>query len=384
MGLWEIPINQLELWLDFFIETKQEDARNEIKPEDWIPHPEPGYVGFFYQDFAHNLNALSGSEEIIFHLNDFDTKEPVEAHEIQSLTKDTARIIVDANTYHLEMLSHAVVAAIRPLTGLMTDDMVVQFKKYNDTTWSILTLDTENFRETGDGWYQVKLLSTQLDTPGQLIVIIKSTDDSPVKFQSQQEIRIVPQETSPTGQVVDIKVMDQNSVPVDGAEVAIYDETDTKYLFRQVTDFSGDCRFYLTPGSYKVRIMRPLHDFNNPEDLIVPTGGGQFEYVGISYIATFPELPDTCNLFGTILDVDGNPKRNVPIIAQSVQKNTNAIIGSNGVAVSTTTVPTDEDGRFEMSLIRGVTVKLVIQEMQLSVSRVVPDQALIELKDFIS
>jgi len=381
--MYEVPVNQPELWVDFLILNTQEDGKNEIQTGDWAPSTDPEYAGFYFTDVPHNVGDTLNSSEMVFHLKDFGSGAPVDVHEILPQTENVVRLIADG-TPHLMMITHAVVPHIRPISGLTKADFVCMYKKYGDTAFSTLTLDVNNFRETGSGWYQIRFENTHLDTPGQFLATLTSKPSASVQFMSTEMLRLVPQETSPTGQIVNITIEDQDSDPVDGAEIAIYDVTNTNYLFRQVSDFSGNAQFYLPPGEYRVRVMKPLFDFNNPEILLVPAGGTDETFTGTSFIVTLPEIPGTCTLYGRILDADGNPKANTTVTAQSTKRGSNAILDENGVATTTLSVQTDEDGRFELGLMIGLTVRLIIEAMEIDIKRVVPDQQTISLPDFSS
>lgn len=82
-----------------------------------------------------------------------------------------------------------------------------------------------------------------------------------------------------------------------------------------------------------------------------------------------------CNLYGRVVDVDGNPDFNKPVRV-SILPNTILTIGVKpGVSVDKLDTFTDVNGDFSIDLIRGLVVRLQIPSMGYDRKITIPDQS---------
>jgi len=90
-----------------------------------------------------------------------------------------------------------------------------------------------------------------------------------------------------------------------------------------------------------------------------------------------------CNIFGTILDVNGHPNPDVTIdfhICSSEAPQTIQNTGMNTHGVMTTTNP---NGYFSVNLVRGVLLTMKVYGMRKMLKFAVPDVASIDFKDLV-
>lgn len=175
---------------------------------------------------------------------------------------------------------------------------------------------------------------------------------------------------------IDIQVEDTSAVPIQGAQVDIYDITNTNFLARVFTNINGDVSVALDDGGYNFRVFASGFSFTVPipitvtADVLEPT---PFVITGTpGFVITPPSAPDLCVIFGTLRDAAGKAIAGAcievfattPQVVSGVQK---------GDRIATTT--TDVNGFFEIELVRNTIVNFKVEAADIDIERTVPDQA---------
>lgn len=109
----------------------------------------------------------------------------------------------------------------------------------------------------------------------------------------------------------------------------------------------------------------------------INTGGNalvQDQTVAFGPLRTATAL-SLCSLYGSVLDIDGNPDFNKPVRV-SILPNTIITTGAKpGVSVDKLDTFTDVNGSFSIDLIRGLVVRLQIPSVGYDRKITIPDQA---------
>jgi hypothetical protein len=88
---------------------------------------------------------------------------------------------------------------------------------------------------------------------------------------------------------------------------------------------------------------------------------------------------DSCILTGRIIDASGRPKRNVEIVL--LASPTQQIVDGKMLHVDTTNCKTNLNGEFEVKLLRGAQLILVIDQISMRKAFTVPDQASVDISE---
>lgn len=84
---------------------------------------------------------------------------------------------------------------------------------------------------------------------------------------------------------------------------------------------------------------------------------------------------DLCNLYGTVLDLNGQPEKN-KIVYLTILPNTILTTGAKpGITVDRIEIYTDEAGLFSVDIVRGLVVRLQIPSLGHDVKITIPDQS---------
>jgi len=169
---------------------------------------------------------------------------------------------------------------------------------------------------------------------------------------------------------IEINLEDTLSTPLQGAQVDIYDNTNTHFLGRVYTDVNGHVNVALDTGAYALRIFKSGYAFTVPEVLTV-TADVSVTYVGTTLIIIVPPSdPSLCAIFGTIRNAAGKPVANARVVAYAV---TPQVIQGTQKHLEVACVVTDGNGFFRMELERGAQITFQIEDTGLDVFRTVPD-----------
>ena len=121
-------------------------------------------------------------------------------------------------------------------------------------------------------------------------------------------------------------------------------------------------------------VIQHMVTFTIPE-VIVVSGNGSFTISGISQTNIMvPSAPNLCVIFGTIHNAGGNDLEGLCVQAFATTDPPQAVGGIQlGDPLAETT--TDQNGFFQLELIRLSEVRFVIEEAGIDFIRIVPDLA---------
>jgi hypothetical protein len=109
---------------------------------------------------------------------------------------------------------------------------------------------------------------------------------------------------------------------------------------------------------------------------ITPTDGGtQINFINTFYIVSESTSPTQCNIYGSIIDSEGEPYVGVRVYA--VPTTIPALVETSTGIVAVTYEPrstiTDADGYFTLSLVRSLSFNVTIKEIGLKDTVTIPD-----------
>lgn len=161
-----------------------------------------------------------------------------------------------------------------------------------------------------------------------------------------------------------------SSAPIQGAQVDLYDPTNTFFISRLYTDVVGEVRLAINPGTYAVRLFASGYAFTTPETLVV-VNDATITYLGTSLtIIVPPSSPNLCAIYGTVRDAGGFAVSNARVQAYAI---TPQIVNATQEGSAVACTVTDANGYFRLELERKALVSFVIAEAGLDVERTVPD-----------
>jgi hypothetical protein len=169
---------------------------------------------------------------------------------------------------------------------------------------------------------------------------------------------------------IEITIEDTGSVPIQGAQIDLYDATNTNFLTRVWTDIAGEVTLALDDGSYNLRIWATGYSFTVPEPLVV-TADASVTYQGTTG-PTFPSSPDLCVIYGYVVDGGGAPIGGACVTAEPT---TPQAPGGSQTVEYPIHVLTRQDGYFEMELLRDLEVRFQIEDTGYDEIKTVPDAA---------
>lgn len=176
--------------------------------------------------------------------------------------------------------------------------------------------------------------------------------------------------TSSGASQVTINVQDLSSNPVQGAQVDIFDASNTTFLSRYFTDVAGQVDIAIDDGTYAVRIWASGYAFTVPETLVV-AGDGSATFQGQSFLSpSAPSGPDKCVIFGQVLDIGGSPVVGAEVDAYAT---TPQIGGGYIIGPQIASTITNTQGYFELELLRNATINFKIDDADVDEIKTVPD-----------
>lgn len=171
---------------------------------------------------------------------------------------------------------------------------------------------------------------------------------------------------------VTIHVQDNTTAPVVTAQVDIFDATNTTFIGRVFTNGGGDAVVALNDATYQLRIFASGFTFTVPETIVV-VADATFIISGTIQTNIFvPSAPNLCVIFGTLVDASG--KDLVGAEVKAFSPNAQAV-GGLQLADPLAEATTDQDGFFQIELVRLATVQFTIEKADLDFVREVPDLA---------
>ena len=189
--------------------------------------------------------------------------------------------------------------------------------------------------------------------------------------------------------LVNIILEDQDSNRVPDAFVKITNDTYSQVLHTGTTNVSGEITAALDDGLYNVLIRKSFFNFEVPESMTV-AGSGSFTFAGSGFSPTAPSAPETCTVYGYVIDLSGTPVKNATV--KAIETSTERFANSSKVVKVTKSIKTDSSGYFELELIRSsllvpigipYTFTITYPGFSYSVSVIVPDSSTINFNSII-
>ena len=115
------------------------------------------------------------------------------------------------------------------------------------------------------------------------------------------------------------------------------------------TDVAGNAVFALDDGDYDVILRKQYVSFTVPESLTV-SGDGTHPYVGTLITPSLPVQPDTCVVYGVVIDDGGFPVEGASIFINETDNNTFA---NTQKIVKNRQTTSDSDGFWELEIVRS-------------------------------
>jgi len=168
---------------------------------------------------------------------------------------------------------------------------------------------------------------------------------------------------------IEVNVEDQDSNPLQGVQVDIFDAGNSAFLMRLWTDVTGKVNVALDANVYSVRLFSTGYTFTVPETLTV-TADGSVTFTGNNQV-NWPTSPDLCKIFGTIRNAGGQPIAGACVRAWSA---TPQSVGQTQQSEELAKVWTDANGYFEIELMRLALVNFQIEGTDVDFTKTVPDQ----------
>jgi hypothetical protein len=186
---------------------------------------------------------------------------------------------------------------------------------------------------------------------------------------------------------VTLTIHDQNSNPVPGVVVDIYDSSDTIVVGRVIDeDLNGIVTLALNDGSYNVRAVTTGFQLDTIPQPLTVSGTTAETFVGTLFVAPASVNPTQCTVYGTLYKTEGGDEWNGQCL--SFYATADGVVDANvqgNLLAQIVTGPTDANptwlpGAFQIELPRLATVLCVSTALGtpgslFSVSKVIPDQA---------
>lgn len=202
---------------------------------------------------------------------------------------------------------------------------------------------------------------------------------------SQEILAIV----EPQGnRVVTIHVEDSGALPIPDVFVRITDAAGLITIGTGTTDASGDLELSLDDGDYQAVLRKAFVNFTVPEDFTV-TADETFDFVGTDISPSAPTRPDTCVIFGVVIDDGGDPIEDADIFINETDPDTFA---NTQKVVQNKRTTSDVNGFWELEIIRSNQLDPVGNPYEVIITApsftfkadiVVPDQDSAELSTLV-
>ncbi len=212
-------------------------------------------------------------------------------------------------------------------------------------------------------------------TTGSLLDRLANKDGSKTYNQSTDSLEAISDQLSAIASAgsrqVTIHVDDQTASDLPDVTVSIFNDTNTVFLSRGVTDANGDVVFALDDGNYNARLSKAGFTFTVPETFTV-TADQTVDLAGVGFTVPPPSAPNLCVIFGTIIDAGGND-----VVGACVQAfaTTPQDVAGTTLGEPLAEVTTDQAGAFTIELVRNSEVRFTIEDAGVDFVKTVPDLA---------
>jgi hypothetical protein len=264
-----------------------------------------------------------------------------------------------------------------PVTGLIFSDLTFQYIREGDTSLMNYILSAGIFNEVGSGIYQIDITSAITAYEGILQIIMSGGTIETTLFRYDVVAGV------PGNVQVTITVDDGLGTGFPDTQVDIWDSGQTTMLWSGVTNSSGQVVTALNPGSYKVLLRRSRTSFTVPESLtVVGPGAETVTFSGTETSLSTPTSPDTCIIYGSIFDINGEADDQMSpesIVVTAHRTRTPIAYSGRLYTLDKEEVKAGSDGVFEIVIARGINIKLTIPRVGIEKIFTVPDAASVDI-----
>ncbi|MCK5603527.1 hypothetical protein KAR91_16705 [Candidatus Pacearchaeota archaeon] len=251
----------------------------------------------------------------------------------------------------------------------------------------------------GDGVYVVIFSKaaaipafTLEDEPNSYTVVLDSStaDVEP----TSRDVWIVSQLTweaasKTTGnRIVTLHIEDAVAAPIPDVFVRVTDGAGLITIGTGTTDINGDVVLALDDEDYQAVLRKAMVNFTVPEPFTV-TGDATFDFVGNVISPSAPTQPDTCVVFGNVVDVGGSPFEEAEIFINEPESDTFA---NTLKVVQNKQTTSDATGFWELEIIRSsqldpntksYNVIIKARSFKFKTTITVPDQDSVEFSTIV-
>lgn len=269
-----------------------------------------------------------------------------------------------------------------PVLGLLDPDVSISYYRSEDISPQSLLLSNSNFVEESNGFYDITFPSSMTTYTGSLLVVISGASIDNVSYRFDVVSK------NPGNVVTSFLIETVGNEALPDVQVDIWNSLQTAILWSGVSDENGQLLTALHPGDYKILPRGIQIDFGLiPLDITVIGPLPQsFTINGSKIVTPTASSPDVCKIYGYIYDICGIPDNQVSpdYIAISVQRDAKMTkVGNKLYTMDGVRISSDENGYFELELVRNMRVHLKIPRVNLEKFFVVPDQATEDITNLI-
>lgn len=300
-----------------------------------------------------------------------------------------------------------------PVTQAPFDpDEIISVKIYDTDGVTLLqTIVGDDIDHVGLGSYEVISAAENYPVGGVYFDVwryVVNPGDDPIEFSLETVVTAAP--PSPADRDATIHVHDtsvEGQIYRLGGVSMLISDPDGIALQQEVTDDLGRAFFLLGEGSYISTISDPpkVFDANNasivvtdPNEAEVPQQANVFYMEGASFVPSFDPVvlfggENLCAMTLVLADFQGQPIRNRevylryisgPQIKTSDGGDIVGILGTNLTFITNSVGRIDADGSGTFTLLRGMTVEVVIEGTGVTRRVVVPDEATANLMALVN
>jgi len=136
-------------------------------------------------------------------------------------------------------------------------------------------------------------------------------------------------------------------------------------------------------ATYSIRLVKPYTTFSEPETIVVApvTDPQEFTLEGTYVDPAVPSGQDLCRVYGIALHTDGTPYTDADVVVDNLFGD--VILGDWSIFGPRMSGRTSATGQFEVEVLRGATVRIVVQGTTLAARVVIPDQSMVHINELL-
>lgn len=162
---------------------------------------------------------------------------------------------------------------------------------------------------------------------------------------------------------VDVLVVDDQDLPVEGVLVKVYDPTGTTLFTQALTASNGKASFLLETLNYSMRFYKYQVGFSQPQlfTVLAAPNTNLFAVYCTPFVLPIATDPRLCRCSGYFRDLDGSPRQNLDI--HFIAKFDGIVLEEAGVFASERHIRTDKNGYAQIDLIRCANYQASIETL---------------------